>query len=85
MADKLPPAARSGTFEIGGDLPIHRLGFGVMRITGKGIWGEPEDHDEAIRVLRRSLELGIDFIDTADSYGPEVSERLIAEALYPSS
>jgi len=83
MADKLPPAARSGTFEIGGDLPIHRLGFGAMRITGKGIWGEPEDRDEAIRVLRRSLELGIDFIDTADSYGPEVSERLIAEALYP--
>ena len=83
MADKLPPAAQSGTFEIGGDLPVHRLGFGAMRITGKGIWGEPEDRDEAIRVLKRSLELGIDFIDTADSYGPEVSERLIAEALYP--
>jgi pyridoxine 4-dehydrogenase len=83
MADKLPPAIRSGTFQIGGDLPVHRLGFGAMRITGKGIWGEPEDRDEAIRVLKRSLELGIDFIDTADSYGPEVSERLIAEALYP--
>jgi aryl-alcohol dehydrogenase-like predicted oxidoreductase len=83
MADKLPPAAQSGTFQIGGDLPVHRLGFGAMRITGQGIWGEPEDRDEAIRVLRRSLELGIDFIDTADSYGPEVSERLIAEALYP--
>jgi aryl-alcohol dehydrogenase-like predicted oxidoreductase len=83
MADKLPPAAHSGTFQIGGDLPVHRLGFGAMRITGQGIWGEPEDRDEAIRVLRRSLELGIDFIDTADSYGPEVSERLIAEALYP--
>ena len=83
MADKLSPAPRSGTFKIGGDLPVHRLGFGAMRITGKGIWGEPEDRDEAIRVLKRSLELGIDFIDTADSYGPEVSERLIAEALYP--
>jgi aryl-alcohol dehydrogenase-like predicted oxidoreductase len=83
MADKLSPAAQSGTFRIGGDLPVHRLGFGAMRITGKGIWGEPEDRDEAIRVLRRSLELGINFIDTADSYGPEVSERLIAEALRP--
>jgi aryl-alcohol dehydrogenase-like predicted oxidoreductase len=83
MADKFSPAVHSGTFRIGGDLPVHRLGFGAMRITGKGIWGEPEDCDEAIRVLRRSLELGINFIDTADSYGPEVSERLIAEALYP--
>jgi pyridoxine 4-dehydrogenase len=83
MADKLSPAAKAGTFQIGGDLPVHRLAFGAMRITGKGIWGEPEDRDEAIRVLRRSLELGINFIDTADSYGPEVSERLIAEALYP--
>jgi pyridoxine 4-dehydrogenase len=77
------PAAQSGTFQIGGDLPVHRLGFGAMRITGKGIWGEPEDHDEAIAVLRRAVELGITLIDTADSYGPEVSERLIAEALYP--
>jgi aryl-alcohol dehydrogenase-like predicted oxidoreductase len=77
------PAARSGTFAIGGNLPVQRLGFGAMRITGKGIWGPPEDPDEAIRVLRRCLELGIDFIDTADSYGPEVSERLIAQALYP--
>ena len=83
MADQLPPAAHSGSFDIGGDLPVHRLGFGAMRITGDGIWGEPRDHAEAIRVLRRTLELGIDFIDTADSYGPEVSERLIAEALYP--
>ena len=72
---------QSGTFHIGGDLPVHRLGFGAMRITGDGIWGEPRDHDEVIRVLRRALELGINFIDTADSYGPEVSERLIAEAL----
>jgi pyridoxine 4-dehydrogenase len=77
------PASASGVFRIGGELPIHRLGFGAMRITGKGIWGEPHDHDEAIRTLRRALELGIDFIDTADSYGPEVSERLIAEGLHP--
>jgi pyridoxine 4-dehydrogenase len=83
MVDDTRPAARSGTFYIGGDLPVHRLGFGAMRLTGKGIWGPPEDHDEAIRVLRRCPELGINFIDTADSYGPEVSERLIAEALYP--
>jgi len=83
MTDDLRPAARSGTFTIGGDLPVHRLGFGAMRITGQGIWGPPEDHDEAIRVLRRAVELGITLIDTADSYGPEVSERLIAEALYP--
>jgi pyridoxine 4-dehydrogenase len=83
MADETRPAARSGTFTIGGDLPVHRLGFGAMRLTGKGIWGPPEDHDEAIRVLRRCLDLGINFIDTADSYGPGVSERLIAEALHP--
>jgi aryl-alcohol dehydrogenase-like predicted oxidoreductase len=77
------PAAKSGEFLIGGKLPIFRLGFGAMRITGKGVWGEPQNHDEAIRVLRRSIELGINFIDTADSYGPQVSERLIAEALHP--
>ncbi|HWE95169.1 MAG TPA: aldo/keto reductase [Tepidisphaeraceae bacterium] len=77
------PAARSGTFVIESDLPVHRLGFGTMRLTGPGIWGEPANHDEAIAVLRRAVELGIDFIDTADSYGPEVAERLIAEALYP--
>ncbi len=77
------PAAKSGEFLIGGDMPVWRLGFGAMRITGKGVWGEPKDHDEAIRVLRRVVELGINFIDTADSYGPEVSERLIAEALHP--
>jgi pyridoxine 4-dehydrogenase len=77
------PAALSGTFRLGGDLPVSRLGFGTMRLTGPGIWGEPADHDEAIRVLRRAVELGINFIDTADSYGPEVAERLIAEALYP--
>lgn len=77
------PAARSGTFVIGGDLPVHRLGFGAMRLTGAGIWGEPADHSETIAVLRRAVELGINLIDTADSYGPEVSERLIAEALHP--
>jgi pyridoxine 4-dehydrogenase len=78
-----PSAAASGAFRIAGDTPVHRLGFGAMRITGSGIWGEPEDRDEAIRVLKRLPELGVDFIDTADSYGPFVSEDLIAEALAP--
>jgi pyridoxine 4-dehydrogenase len=78
-----PSAAASGQFKIGGDLAVNRLGFGAMRITGKGIWGEPEDRDEALRVLRRLPELDVDFIDTADSYGPFVSEDLIAEALAP--
>ena len=77
------PAAKSGQFKIGGDLGINRLGFGAMRITGKGVWGEPKDRHEAIRVLRRAVELGINFIDTADSYGPGVSEEIIAEALHP--
>jgi aryl-alcohol dehydrogenase-like predicted oxidoreductase len=77
------PAAKAGDFVIGGDLRVHRLGFGAMRITGKGIWGEPKDRAEAIRVLRKAVELGISFIDTADSYGPSVSEEIIAEALYP--
>jgi aryl-alcohol dehydrogenase-like predicted oxidoreductase len=77
------PAAASGTFAIGGDLPVHRLGFGAMRVTGDGVWGEPRDHVQAIAVLQRTIELGINFIDTADSYGPDVSERLIAEALHP--
>lgn len=76
-------AANSGEFRIGDNLPIHRLGFGAMRLTGKGIWGEPQDRNAAIRVLRRAIDLGINFIDTADSYGPEVSERIIAEALHP--
>jgi len=76
-------AAASGTFAIGGDLKVHRLGFGAMRITGDGIWGEPKDAEECKRVLRRAVELGVNFIDTADSYGPEVSERLISEALAP--
>lgn len=81
--DPARPAQASGTFNIGGDLPVYRLGFGAMRLTGEGIWGEPADRDEAIAVLRTAIELGITLIDTADSYGPEVSERLIAEALYP--
>src|SRR5436190_5762287 len=77
------PAVRSGTYKIGGDFPVHRLGFGAMQITGPGIWGEPTDRAEAIAVLRRALELGINLIDTADSYGPFVSENLIREALHP--
>src|SRR6266545_6618137 len=76
-------AALSGTFLLGGDLPLHRLGFGAMRITGPGIWGAPGDHTEAIATLRRSLDLGVNLIDTAESYGPHVSEALIAEALHP--
>jgi pyridoxine 4-dehydrogenase len=76
-------AAAAGTIEIGGDLVVNRLGFGAMRITGNGIWGEPRDQDQAKAALRRAVELGVNFIDTADSYGPDVSERLIAEALYP--
>jgi pyridoxine 4-dehydrogenase len=78
-----PDAKASGTFSLGGDLKIHRLGFGAMRITGKGVWGEPKEPEEAVRVLRRMVKLGINFIDTADSYGPEVSENLIAKALHP--
>lgn len=76
-------AARSGEFALGGELRVRRLGFGAMRITGEGIWGPPKDRGEAIRVLRRAVELGINLIDTADSYGPAVSEELIAEALHP--
>jgi pyridoxine 4-dehydrogenase len=80
---KNTPAQKSGGFSIGNDLRINRLGFGAMRITGKGIWGEPADRAEVVRVLRRAVELGINFIDTADSYGPSVSEEIIAEALHP--
>ncbi|MBY2940658.1 MULTISPECIES: aldo/keto reductase [Rhizobium] len=76
-------AAKSGTFKIGGNIEINRLGFGAMRVTGKGIWGEPSDHAESIRTLKRLPELGVNFIDTADSYGPDVSEWLIKEALHP--
>jgi pyridoxine 4-dehydrogenase len=78
-------AAASGTFTLGGDLTINRLGFGAMRLTGKGVWGPPADRDECIRVLRRAVELGVNFIDTADSYGPYISERLIRKALHPYS
>ncbi|EJC82336.1 putative oxidoreductase, aryl-alcohol dehydrogenase like protein [Rhizobium leguminosarum bv. trifolii WSM2297] len=76
-------AAKSGTFKIGGEIEINRLGFGAMRVTGKGIWGEPADHAESIRTLKRLPDLGVNFIDTADSYGPDVSEWLIKEALHP--
>jgi len=76
-------ASRAGTFRVGGEISIHRLGFGAMRITGAGIWGPPADRAEALRVLRRLPELGVNFIDTADSYGPDVSEELIREALHP--
>ncbi|HME47727.1 aldo/keto reductase, partial [Mycobacterium sp.] len=72
-----------GTFTLGGDLTVNRLGFGAMRLTGRGVWGPPDDHDECIRVLRRAVELGVNFIDTADSYGPFDSEELIHEALHP--
>src|ERR1700683_1090398 len=77
------PSGKAGEFMIGNDLRVTRLGFGGMRITGPGIWGEPANRAEAIRVLRRAVELGINFIDTADSYGPHVSEEIIAEALHP--
>ncbi|HMD33307.1 MAG TPA: aldo/keto reductase [Candidatus Acidoferrales bacterium] len=80
---KQSAAAGSADFRIGNDLPVHRLGFGAMRITGNGIWGPPADRQEAIKVLRRAVELGVNFIDTADSYGPNVSEEIIAEALHP--
>src|SRR5271156_4259322 len=77
------PAVSSGVFQIGGDLSVHRLGYGAMQITGPGVWGEPTDRPEAIAVLRRAVELGINLIDTADSYGPYVAEELIREALHP--
>jgi aryl-alcohol dehydrogenase-like predicted oxidoreductase len=81
--DTLQPAKQSGTFTIGGDMPVVRLGYGAMRITGPGVWGPPKDPDEAIRVLRRAVDLGVNFIDTADAYGPYVSEELIGKALHP--
>src|SRR5271163_2125129 len=77
--------ALAKTFKLGGELEVNRLGFGAMRLTGEGIWGEPKDRDEAKRVLKRAVELGVNFIDTADAYGPAVSERLIGEALAPYS
>ena len=83
MATATVNAQESGTFALGGDLKVNRLGFGAMRITGEGIWGEPKNPAEARNVLKRLLDLGVNFIDTADSYGPEVSERLIGETLHP--
>jgi pyridoxine 4-dehydrogenase len=83
MESRNPSAAVSGTFLIGGDLPVHRLGYGTMRLVGDGAWGEPQDPAEARRVLRRAVELGVTLIDTADAYGPEIAERLIGEALAP--
>ena len=77
------PAQASGTFDIGGELPVNRLGYGTMQLTGEGVWGPPKDRDEAIRVLRRAVELGVNFFDTADSYGPAVAEPLLREALSP--
>ena len=81
--DTQPTAATAGTIDVGGDLTVNRLGFGAMRITGRGIWGDPPSRDQAIATLRRVVELGVTFIDTADSYGPSVSEELIAEAVHP--
>jgi pyridoxine 4-dehydrogenase len=78
-----PSATPSGTFQLGGDLPVTRLGYGAMQITGDGVWGEPRDRAEAVAVLRRAVELGVTFFDTADSYGPNVSEEIIREALHP--
>lgn len=87
MSARTPSAAASGTFLIGGDVPVHRLGYGTMRLVGEGAWGEPADPAEARKVLRRAIELGVTLIDTADAYGPEIAERLIGEALapYPAS
>ena len=76
-------ARHAGIFDIGGEIPVHRLGFGAMQVTGPGVWGEPEDRPEALRVLERLPALGVNFIDTANSYGPDVSEMLIREALHP--
>jgi aryl-alcohol dehydrogenase-like predicted oxidoreductase len=83
MSTTTPSAASSGTFLIGGDLPVHRLGYGTMRLVGEGAWGEPGDPAEARRVLRRAVDLGVTLIDTADAYGPEIAERLVGEALAP--
>ncbi|GAA4265823.1 aldo/keto reductase [Frondihabitans peucedani] len=83
MTTEALPAQDAGTFALGGDLTINRLGFGSMQLTGPGVWGDPKDPDEAVRVLRRAVELGVNFIDTADSYGPAVAEPLIAKALKP--
>jgi pyridoxine 4-dehydrogenase len=83
MTTTASPAAAAGTFALGGDLTVNRLGYGTMQLTGPGVWGDPKDPDEAVRVLRRAVELGVNFIDTADSYGPVVAEQLIKKALHP--
>jgi pyridoxine 4-dehydrogenase len=83
MPQSARPAEASGTFDLGGDLKVNRLGYGAMQITGPGVWGEPKDPAEAVRVLQRAVELGVNFIDTADAYGPFVSEQLIKKALHP--
>src|SRR6201995_3230626 len=83
MTTQAQPAKASGEFSIGGKLPVTRLGYGSLQVTGPGVWGDPKDPDEAVRVLRRAVELGVTFIDTADSYGPFVSELLIKKALHP--
>jgi pyridoxine 4-dehydrogenase len=83
MSTIASPAAAAGTFALGGDLTVNRLGYGTMQLTGPGVWGDPKDPDEAVRVLRRAVELGVNFIDTADSYGPVVAEQLIKQALHP--
>jgi aryl-alcohol dehydrogenase-like predicted oxidoreductase len=83
MSTTTQPVAESGTFDIGGETTVRRLGYGTMQLTGPGVWGPPRDHEEALRVLRRAVELGVTFIDTADSYGPFVAEELIREALHP--
>jgi aryl-alcohol dehydrogenase-like predicted oxidoreductase len=83
MTMQATPAKASGEFSIGGTLPVTRLGYGTMQLPGPGVWGEPRDPDEAVRVLRRAVELGVDFLDTADSYGPVVAEELIKKALHP--
>src|SRR5580698_6070993 len=83
MTTQAQPAKASGEFSIGGKLPVTRLGYGTMQLTGPGVWGDPKDPGEAVRVLRRAVELGVNFIDTADSYGPVVAEQLIKKALHP--
>jgi pyridoxine 4-dehydrogenase len=83
MSTSTLPAAAAGTFELGGDLTVNRLGYGSMQLTGPGVWGDPNDPEQAVRVLRRAVDLGVNFIDTADSYGPVVAEQLIKKALHP--
>ena len=85
MNKKVISASVAGTVSLGGKLSVHRLGFGAMRLTGEGIWGPPKDRNGALAVLQRAVELGVNFIDTADSYGPHANEELIAEALFPYS